>query len=205
MIKKYIIWGTGKYAANRLKKIKLAEKKINVEIVGFIDNDKKKWNTYFDGIKIYPPSDILKIEFDYLDIWVIDGADKIRKQIKEQFAITSNKMRDIYLDYKEYICELLKDSTDKEVQDFLDIFRKKQELSVFAYKENRIEQPREVFYDENRDLNYIFFEDKKMYLSRKKKLEIIGNKKYVSNIWQEQDLNSPHRYESSLGNTMHKG
>lgn len=38
--------------------------KSDVSIVGYVDNDSAKWSTSLDGIRIYPPKEILTLEYD---------------------------------------------------------------------------------------------------------------------------------------------
>ena len=69
-----IIFGTGKmYQRNK----KFFE---NMEIVAFIDNDVKKWNTYIDNHMVMDPNQIINIEFDYVFLVSAYYSD-MRKQL----------------------------------------------------------------------------------------------------------------------------
>ena len=48
---KVVVFGTGKI----YKKYRFLLKKLNIDIVSFIDNDKGKVGTYIDGVKVDSP------------------------------------------------------------------------------------------------------------------------------------------------------
>lgn len=97
MSDKYLMWGTGERAICIYQFIKNMGCKDNPEIVAFVDNNKEKWGQIIDGIKIIPPSDIKKIDFDYIYI-----ASTFFKEIKlqiEKLGIENKKIKDILSDY----------------------------------------------------------------------------------------------------------
>ena len=53
----------------------------------------------------------------------------------------------------------------------------------------------EAFYNENAKFYYIYFENKRLCLKRGYSFITKNGKKYVKDIWYEQDPNSPHLYE----------
>lgn len=74
---KTIIWGIGKnYEANK----KIFRKEI--EIVGFIDNNKEKQGKELDGIKIYSPKEINDLDFECIFILCKRYAE-VRKQLMQ--------------------------------------------------------------------------------------------------------------------------
>lgn len=70
-------------------------------------------------------------------------------------------------------------------------------IDVYYYKrEKESDVLNEVFYDSSADLYYTFFEGKRMYLKRTYNFfREKDGKRYVGDLWGEQDRNSPHLYE----------
>lgn len=64
------------------------------KICCFLDNDRDKWNTIFDGIEVLKPSieNIQKYNFQYILICSVYGKEKIREQLLK-LGITENKIR----------------------------------------------------------------------------------------------------------------
>lgn len=94
---KYLIWGTG-YQANVIWQSNCSKfADWNIEIVGFVDNRISLDRHVFHGIKIYMPSEIADLEWDYIDIWVIDeGLRQIKSQIKNELGIRDEKIRNAF-------------------------------------------------------------------------------------------------------------
>ena len=94
---RYLIWGTG-YQSNAIYEANCNDfSKYDVEIVGFIDNNKS--NELFHDIKVYRPDEIAGIEYDYIDIWVVDDAFyEIRKQIKNELKISDDRIKNVFED-----------------------------------------------------------------------------------------------------------
>lgn len=81
---KVLIWGTGKYyTANR------NNFREDIDIIGFVDNNREKQGTQLDGKKIYAPSEINNVMFDYLFILCKDYIS-VRKQIMEGVQLPEN-------------------------------------------------------------------------------------------------------------------
>lgn len=64
------------------------------KICCFLDNDKEKWNTIFDGIDILEPNlnNIEKYNFQYILICSVYGKERIREQLLE-LGIAENKIK----------------------------------------------------------------------------------------------------------------
>ena len=97
---KYLIWGTG----NKAEELYTVNSKLliienGIEIVGFIDNNHSK--KLFHGINVYAPDEICKLEYDYIDIWVIDGYEQIRKQILEDLEISADRISNVFEELKD--------------------------------------------------------------------------------------------------------
>lgn len=193
-MKKYLVWGTGNKAEKNFRNFELAGLNKNAKIIGFIDNNCTKHNSIFHGIKIYSPSDIAKIDYDYIDIWVANGREDIKMQINAM-GIDDEKIGSAFQEYMQKIIDIYSNTADKEIQSFLHIMRQKKELCVYAYNPIGQYNMKEAVYDEKKDLYYVWFEEKRLYLAPNYRFIINNGKKYVEDLWSEQDLNSPHRYE----------
>lgn len=191
---KMVIWGTGVRAKNNyalLSKMKCFE---DIEVIGYVDSNSEKWGTEFNGKKVIGPEKLLNIEFDYIDIWVASARREIVSQI-EQLNIPKEKIRDAFLLYKEELVTKY-ENPDEEQKDILRQICKNPGITVYNYEPSKKSEYYKVCKDIEHNFNYIMFEGKRMYLSKKFDGYIWRDKEcYVSDIWQEQDLNSPHRYE----------
>lgn len=88
MAKKYklLIFGTGKSA----EKILLNIKKDNVQIVGFLDNDKKRIHENYKGKKVYLPSELNKLSYDFIVIASIKYEQMIEQL--QTFGVEEDKI-----------------------------------------------------------------------------------------------------------------
>ncbi|SET25408.1 Glycosyltransferase involved in cell wall bisynthesis [Pseudobutyrivibrio sp. C4] len=78
---KVLVFGTGRFYQNR--KTEACFKK--TEIIGFVDNDQEKQNILFEGLKVYSPECIDKLQFDYIVLMLKDVSD-VYKQLRELFV-----------------------------------------------------------------------------------------------------------------------
>lgn len=72
------------------KKVYKILKKRGETVLGFIDNDKKKWNQEIYGLKIYKPSYLKKVNFDKVAIASFKGSDTIRAELIELGVLENN-------------------------------------------------------------------------------------------------------------------
>lgn len=93
---KYLVWGTGKRAEEICSLYNDKFKQISIDIVGFVDNVKRTCDFY--GKKVYTPSEVSGIEFDYIDIWVINGRESILEQLEKELGL-SLKYRNVFDEY----------------------------------------------------------------------------------------------------------
>jgi FlaA1/EpsC-like NDP-sugar epimerase len=85
--KKIILYGageTGRVCARLLKNMK------DIDIVGFIDDDKNKIGTEYEGITIYPFKDISKLKYDAILISTFKDINMINSKLKK--SIHKNKI-----------------------------------------------------------------------------------------------------------------
>ena len=195
---KFLIWGTGIVAAQNLRLFSRMNFATENQIIGFVDNNPQKWGDKFNGYNIYAPDEIKSVDFDHICIWVRDTAGReVRRQIVEDLKIAENKLKDVFMPYKQKIYERYRNVNDRSMQEFLREMENDMFLSVYYYKKaNDKDILHEVYYDKDTDLHYIYFESKRMYFKRDfQGFFEKGGKKVIGNIWAEQDLNSPHLYE----------
>lgn len=201
-MKKYLIWGTGIVAEYRLFVFQQKQSLLNMEIVGFIDNNSEKWGKLFHEIIIYSPEEVSNLQYDYIDIWISRDKNEIYNQLLHLMKIDKKVIRNCLEEYSIDALKIFKEHLEnryrgnKEAEDFFEILNKKDQLSVYNYVPyNAQKEYMEVFNDEEKGLKYTFFEGKRMYLSRKYHSYIRKDEKlYVNDMWSEQDLNSPHLY-----------
>lgn len=196
-MEKYIIWGTGNDASMFHYWISGMDILKNNKILCFVDNDEKKQGM-FKGKPVIAPSDICKYEYDYISIWSTKYEKEIREQITKELNIPDSKIRDIFSPYKQQLYSKYSGSDDPEISDVFKKMRKKQGLDVFYFdRENDGKKWNEAYYDTNAGLYYILFEGKRMYLKRSYGyFKEFNGKRYVGDMWGEQDPNSPHLYEA---------
>lgn len=96
---KYLVWGTGLRAEELFISQQEGLVRRGIEIIGFIDNNIEK--KQFHNIPVYLPCEIESLDYDYIDIWVIQGKEEIEQQIKEELNIPKNKRRNIFNEYIE--------------------------------------------------------------------------------------------------------
>lgn len=197
-MKKYLIWGTGIRAERNIRRFSLASLDREIEIVGFIDCNSSKHNTKFHNINIYAPSDIGEVNYDFIDIWVKNKYDEIKARINAM-GIPDTRILSAFSLYVQNICNKYEGTSDMEISSFLEnmIQRGGGEPLVYAYNPVKQDELREALYDENKQLYYIWFEGKRLYLKRDYCFTLMDGRRYVSDLWQEQDINSPHLYEEN--------
>lgn len=191
---KFLLWGTGQVAVrnyNLLKKIDCLQ---DVRIVGFVDNDSRKWGTALDGVTIFPPDEIADLEWDYICIFS-SYKEQILKQLVQEMNIPEEKIRNIFLPYIEKLKDNYSATDSEEIKKEIQKIVDDDCLNVYHFIPSYPEVWYEAFYDSAADLYYVLFEDKRLYLKRGFALTKRGEKEYIKNIWYEQDSNSPHLYQ----------
>lgn len=195
-MKKYLIWGIGKRAENNFKWMSLAGLNEDIEIVGFVDNAVNTKKDMFHNKTVYAPADIHKLDWDFIDIWVARGYEEIKTQINTM-DISDEKIVSVFEPFMQKIFDKYLPTSDVEIDSFLNIMGKKGRPCVFAYTPVWEDDLREAIFDATKGLYYVLFEGKRLYFTQNYKFLIKDGKRYVSNLWQEQDPNSPHLYEEN--------
>ena len=191
MKNKYFIWGTGKLA-ERMNLCYANELNKN-DIVGYIDNDKKKQGELFFEKEIFGPEILLKERECRVAIETF-AIKEIKKQIKRDYPWISDNVEGIEFYRKLQVLNRYRNSTNEEIQEIVK-YLEDTTLEVFNYDfiNKYFEQEIRVFTDESNGLYYVMHCGKRMYFSRDYKSED-EVKKYYQSICLEQDEMSPHRY-----------
>lgn len=195
-MKKYLVFGAGNVAHRKyelFKKLCIANQ---VEILAFVDNDSNKWGNEIDGIAIVSPEQIKEFAYDGISIWSI-YQNSILRQLVSRLNVPIEKVHDLLHLYLDIVFERYADSDDKEIDEILENMKEKEDVDVFYFKEKQKWTSYEAYYDATKDLYYILFEGKRVYIKRNMELQTIGKRKFFRDIWYEQDDNSPHKYEEN--------
>lgn len=189
-MKKIFIWGTGHVADMVFHKCRTLNQ---YNLIGAIDNDRRKWGQMFHGIPIVPP-DILLDQYPEAVVVLTDCFDDIRQQIANDYPSIRIESKNFF--YKESVVWRYRNSKDPEIEEVLDHIEKVG-LDVFNYpfaaKYNN--RKNKVWKDEVCGLYFVMHNDKRLYFSRKYKSEKEASN-YYNALLREQDEKSPHRYLS---------
>lgn len=190
-MKRTYIWGTGKIAdyVHRFCKDMFQEN----EIIGYIDNDKKKIGSVFWNIPIYGP-DVLENDRNCCIIILSASYENIEEQIVTKYPWLSDRIElPIYITKRRLISRY-KNTNNKDILDII-VRLENNPLQVFNYGfvSKYEDAVYDVYYDEIAELYYTMFENKRMYFAR-----FLDTEEKVQNYYRqiviEQDIESPHRY-----------
>lgn len=188
-----LIWGTGKSEKN--KRDMLRDMFSRVEIMGYIDNDKSKQHSFYNGYKILSPQEAIRMDFDKILIMSTFSND-IEEQLVNELSVTRDKIDDYKYFTKIRILNRYKTYTDPEIQRVVNHINHNR-LEIFSYDfiEKYYNFNVEVLYDETVEMFYVMHHNHPMYFSKafKNANEV---KWYYRSVETEQDENSPHRYQS---------
>lgn len=108
---KYLIWGTGYQADVVYRSNREKFREWNIDIIGFIDNHTYEDRRFFHDIRIYAPTEIVDVEYDYIDIWIIDREtrESIEEQLRTKLNIPNEKIRNAFSDVVEQFALPYKD------------------------------------------------------------------------------------------------
>ncbi len=191
---KFLIFGTGKIASHIMSGY--MESNVELEIVGFLDNDMHKAGQLFFGKRIYHPGELCNLQYDYICILTGDAIAKTaKKQLIYGYGIAPEKIVDYLFLLKTIMSEKFKASQDPDIINTLD-FWQENPISFFNQFQYKPETYDEVFWDASYNMPYVWYKGKKIYYPRGYKDFIIRNDKMyvVSYREMEQAKDSPHRY-----------
>ena len=88
--KKVLIFCAGGYG----KRVKYALDEDRYEVVGYLDNNSKKWGASCAGARIMPPTMLLgnELEYDYIIISLPDYEEEIKQILIERYGIDAGKI-----------------------------------------------------------------------------------------------------------------
>lgn len=190
--KKIILWGTGKIGQTVLSHI--SDFDDICKIIAVIDSDNNKWGKSIFSFVVQTPSILLELNFDKIVISSSQYYEEIKKQIQEQFHIEDKFIEDSTYFAKEKLLLEYKETGDKEIKEILEYLKSnKVEVFNYSFAKKYEELSAKVEYDKSADLYYVWYEDKRLYISRKfdSKEKVLA---YYRSILLEQDEKSPHRY-----------
>lgn len=189
-MKRILLWGAGKVAANVLNKCNTLEQ---YNILGIVDNNKEKSGTVFMGYKVHQPTYIEESNPDKIVV-LTDAFNAVKNQVMEQYPKWISKLENKNFFYKESILKRYKNSTDAEIMDIC-TYIDKEGLDIFNYTfvKDYGDIAVDVYFDIDENLYYVLHNGKRLYFSEEydteKKVQI-----YYNSILLEQDNRSPHRY-----------
>lgn len=187
------MFGTGKMTENILNLIGEIPK--SIELLGFIDNDSRKWKASREGGKtpVYPPTELNNYDFDKLIIMSDIYFDTIKNDMIYWHHISPNKIGDLRYLLKILMMEKFKSTSDLDICEIMRYWQKN-DISVYnQYVKKGIERYT-VQWDYIENMPYIMFEDKRMYFPYDYKFQEYDGEKVVMDILAEQQDTSPHRY-----------
>lgn len=191
---KVLIWGTGqtteifwKYRRNNW----------GFDVVAYIDNDCKKWDSEYRGKMIFSPEMVMKLDYEKIIICV-QNYQSIYRQLTEEYHVAESKI----LTFRE-ACEAVKkslgkrlidkyaESDDEDVKKVIGYY-KKNGFNIYGYYD-QVDMDYQVFYDADQ-FPYVMFEGKRMYFPKECSFECKNGEYYAKNILGEQKAGSPHLY-----------
>lgn len=189
-----VIWGSGSIAERFVKQLDPRLYKIML----FIDNNQDRQGKKLDGWDVVPP-DFLKqgnVIYDRL-ILCVSGWRQVYRQAVETLNVPEYKIENGFLFHKQKLLQYygqqghFLDDEAKQIIHYLE----KSPMDVFNYEfTNRYrEDDIDVMRDQENGLFYIFFQGKKLYMSRKFRQEY-QVRMYCNQLFMEQDQESPHCY-----------
>lgn len=146
------------------------------------------------------PDTIRMVEYgkNKCDKFIINDYRETREDCSEKYNLPVEKIEDIGFILKhQYFQRYCRDGKNLSEEEKKCI--RKMILSagntIFFYENRNEYEPMTVYFDERKGLKYVNFFGKKLYLSRKTDtwFDYAGIEK-VSNLWFEQDEESPHKY-----------
>lgn len=194
MQEKWIVWGTG-LVGQKLYEL-LVEKECVENVTAVVDSDKNKWGKSWNGFEVQDPDIIRKDVYDKIII-AVETWRGLCGQILEKYHIGPDRIDNYMFIQRRAMLEFYQqkqhkpEELEKQIQ-----YICTHPLGVFNddFVDKYTELEIEVHRDEKNDMFYVLHFGKKMYFPKKfKKAEVMN---YYRQIIMEQDVLSPHRYQS---------
>lgn len=185
-----MIWGTGMFAEEVISQCDVFGL---YDVVGFIDNNRKKRGQAFHGKKVFLPDVLRKVILDRIVILTFHH-EEIEEQIQREFPDISAIVEGMYFFYKQSLMKRYRNSCDSEINVILK-YLEKHDLQTFNYDfTNKYEEMIfDIHFDQMCSMYYVYHAGKKMYFAKSlKSREEVA--KYYRSILMEQDEESPHKY-----------
>lgn len=190
-IDKIFLWGTGKLAKWIHARFEDEIKEMNIS--GFLDNDKNNEGKTFFDYKIYQPYVLEKCENCHVII-LTENTSEIVTQIEKYYFENVVRCESFHYFIRFRLLARYQFSSDPEIQEIMNYILKNS-LTVFNYSfiKKYDSETYDIFYDEKKQMFYTFYEKNKMFFPRR-----YDNRKaiesYIRQIRKEQDKLSPHCY-----------
>jgi len=189
MKRKIYLWGTGTRAVELNLYMKETIRSLN--ITGYIDNNKVG---DFFGKKIFTPEVLREKNVEKVVVIINRFYTDITKQIEKDFRDCDVAVYDEIFLKKRQLQNRYAQTNNVEVKNVLQ-YLEKHTLSNFngEFVEKYINYNVDIEWDNEHQMYYGWFENKKMYLSKNFDTKEAA-KAYLVQIILEQDEKSPHRY-----------
>ncbi len=188
---KFLLFGAGEAAAQVMDGIK----GLNIDIVGFVDNDESKYGKEFYGKRIFHPGQILGLEYDYICI-LVKKFQEVYNQLVYGYHIDASKIVDKFYMLKHIMIEKYQNEEDIDIRETLSYWKKNNELTFFNQFEFAPAIYQEAFWDEESNMPYILYQNRRMYYPRTYRNFIVRNGSMYVITYREMEQHplSPHRY-----------
>lgn len=198
-MKKVYFFGTGYCARLFSSKVKIALGSLgDFQILGFLDNDKSKIGTVFEGYQVYHPDILKETSCDLVLLFLMEEGSC--QAVFRQLAVylRPEQIQEYTYPLKELLQKNYKDSKDAKIKETLEYISDRK-ISVFNQFITADYTYDEVKWDNGADLPYIDFrtaEGRKvpMYYPREYEFVKKDGGLYVGNLLWEQSEGSPHLY-----------
>lgn len=184
-------WGTGGMAETLLDAIGIIPS--NIKILGFVDNDSRKWGKIFKGKKIFSPNEMCSVEFDFIIIVSDIYFEAIKKNLVYWYGIKEDIIKNRLYLLKLLFKEKYKNTKNSEILSILEYWENNN-LSIYNQYVTLGSERHTVNWDCIENMPYIMLEDKRMYYPYDYIFPEYDGKKVVIDILAEQQPSSPHRY-----------
>ncbi|WP_251208687.1 FkbM family methyltransferase [Acetatifactor aquisgranensis] len=195
MGERWIIWGTGQVGQalySFLEKNKMIE-----NVIAVVDKNQKKWGMIWNVYTVQNPNIIEREEFDKVIIAV--GAWRgIYKYLQNEYGVPYEKIDNYKFIHRKALLNFYDEQNNNSEKLRKQLkYIKEHPLDFFNddFPDKYIDMEIKVFHDTMRDMLYVFYCGKKMYFPREYTEEQVIQ--YYRQILVEQDLLSPHRYQSA--------
>lgn len=188
---KVVIFGVGARSGELIRRLQATE----IEVIAYSDNNQDKWGESIEGIEIIRPEQLVLLDFDKIIISTDIYYNEIYEQLNSIIGIPDDKIvKSTYFSAQNLLGYYADNPQEVNPEKYksLENIRRNNSLKVFNdFVPADVDI--EVYYDDEKDMYYAIYCGKRMYLNRNFNTEDMA-RRYCQGLFQEQDINSPHRY-----------